>query len=288
MTDPPGHRLLTDTLLGPVRPGAAATLLSAVERIPDALARSAVSRPGGGSFRLTDHDIRCALDRSGVPVRPTPFAWSARTARRALGLAAVRSLVAAEARSPVEGVHAAVDRAINSLQEGQRPVSTMDRWLAGLPSAGRAAVQAEAVTWASRLWSALDWAAFEVPPVIGRDHWWDSPQSSLLALRSRAEVRAIVTDEEGERHSVHLVVLGGPRRDTIRSELSVVAMVEAIRRSDPLLPGRVVGWWPDSGHLVRMEVDQMALDTGVTAVAHTLAHVQAGATPVRSETKAAA
>ena len=26
-----------------------------------------------------------------------------------------------------------------------------------------------------------------------------------------------------------------------------------------LPPGRIVGWWPDSGHLVKVEVDQLAL-----------------------------
>ena len=105
----------------------------------------------------------------------------------------------------------------------------MGRWLAALPAAGLTAVQADAATWATRLWCALDWEAFEEPPVIGRDRWWDSPHSSLLAIRSRAEVRSVVTDGEGSPFSVHLVVLGGPRRPTIRSELSVLAMVEAMQ-----------------------------------------------------------
>ena len=136
----------------------------------------------------------------------------------------------------------------------------MDRWLAGLPPAARAAVQADAVTWATRLWCALDWTAFEEPPTIGRDHWWDSPHSSLLALRSRAEVRSVARDQAGSPLSVHLVVLGGPRRATIRSELSVAAMVEVL-----LLPharSRRVGWWGGGrtpATWSRVEIDQPAL-----------------------------
>jgi hypothetical protein len=156
----------------------------------------------------------------------------------------------------------------------------MDRWLAGLPAAGLAVVQAEAVTWATRLWCALDWSAFGDLPLIGRDHWWDSPHSSLLAIRSRAEVRSVGFDQEGHPFSVHLVVLTGPRRPTVRSELSVVAMVEALQAASSLPPGRVVGWWPDSGHLVKVEVDRASVTAGVEAVAHTLAGVEAPMAPM--------
>ncbi len=211
----------------------------------------------------------------------TPFAWSARTARRALGLAGLRALVTEAARSPIDGVTMAIDDAVRAARQGENAASPMDRWLAGLPPASRAAVQAGAVTWATRVWCALDWTAFEEPPTIGRDHWWDSPHSSLLALRSRAEVRSVARDQAGSPLSVHLVVLGGPRRATIRSELSVAAVVEVLCSPRSLPPGRMVGWWPDSGHLVTVEIDQLALDDGIAAVARTLASVRA--TPAEYE-----
>ena len=137
------------------------------------------------------------------------------------------------------------------------------------------------MTWATRVWCALDWTAFEELPTIGRDHWWDSPHSSLLALRSRAEVRSVARDQAGSHLSVHLVVLGGPRRATVRSELSVAAVVEVLCSPRSLPPGRMVGWWPDSGHLVTVEIDQLALHDGVAAVARTLASVRA--TPAEYE-----
>jgi hypothetical protein len=185
-------------------------------------------------------------------------------------------------------VRSASAGAIRSANEGQGSPTSMDRWLAGLPAAGLAAVEADAVTWATRLWCALDWTAFEDVPTIGRDRWWDSPHSSLLAIRSRAEVRAVGRDPSGEPFSAHLVVLTGPRRASVRAELSVVALVEALRAAPSLPPGRIVGWWPDSGHLVKVEMDQLALADGVSAIARTLARAEPAPVPFEEGTRAAA
>jgi hypothetical protein len=296
MSDPPpvgapGLHGLTNDLLAPFGPLAAphrAAVLETVARIPQELADLAVPRPGGGSLRLTDHDVRTALAPPERSPAPTPFAWSARTARRTLGLAAVRSLVAGEQRSPAEGVRATLAEGIRRARMGDGLASPVDRWLASLPTGGLAAVQSEAVTWATRLWCGLDWSAFDERPIIGRDRWWDSPHSSLLAIRSRAEVRSIALDPTGCPFSVHLVVLGGPRRPSIRSELSVVALVEALQAPASLPPGRVVGWWPDSGHVVKVDIDQAAVRAGVAAIARTLAPPEGAAVPFERETRAAA
>ncbi len=218
---------------------------------------------GGVSLRLTDHDVRVAL--TGEPNWDRPFAWSAPTARRGLGILAVRALVGGQVRTPTDGVRAAMAEAMR-ISQGQRPMSSMEGWLAGLGAAGRAAVAAEAVTWATRLWTALEWAALPPAPVIGQDRWWNSPRSSLLALRSRAEVRCTTHDADGAPLGVHLVVLGGGRRASVRDELSVVALTEALRANHDEVPGRVVGWWPDSGRLVRVDVNRAILERGLQTV----------------------
>jgi hypothetical protein len=76
--------------------------------------------------------------------------------------------------------------------------------------------------------------------------------------------------------SAHLVVLSGPRRATVRAELSVVALVEALR-SGPrgVPPGRIMGWWPDSGRFVTVTVEPITLDQGAATVARTLASLSA-------------
>ncbi len=113
------------------------------------------------------------------------------------------------------------------------------------------------MTWATRLWCALDWSSFASVPLIGRDHWWDSPHSALLALRGRADVRTA---------HAHLVVLSGPRRSSVRAELALVTLVESLRLRGGEGPGRVVGWWPDSCHLVRVEPEPSAITLGAEAV----------------------
>jgi hypothetical protein len=223
-----------------------------------ALARLAAGRRGAGG-RVTDHGIRVA----GVEeTDDAPFEWSARTARRAVGLAAVRALAAGRSRTPAEAVQARLAECAGMVERGDGPASGLDRWVAALGPAGRAAVAAEAVTWATRLWCALDWDALEGPLAIGRDHWWDSPHSALLALRGRAEVRTARAD---------LVVLSGPRRASVHAELSLVPLVETLRDGTRAAPRRVVGWWPDSGHHVRLDPQPWVLGLAADAVAQVLA-----------------
>jgi hypothetical protein len=295
MTEPWCPATLTAILLAPPDPVVieeCSAVMEAAKRIPRALADLAVPRLGRNTLRVTDHHVRTALAAETPANQNTPFAWSPRTARRALGLAAVRALAAGEARSPIDGVRRAVADAVRSFRDGERSAASMDRWLAGLAPAGLAAVEAEAVTWATRLWCALDWNAFEELPVVGRDHWWNSPHSSLLAIRSRAEVRSVTRDDDGNAYSTHLVVLGGRRRASVRSELSAVAMAEVLQSPRSLPPARIVGWWPDSGHHIKVDIDRTVLEEGAAAVARTMTRGEpsrkAEPTPFKGVIRAAA
>jgi hypothetical protein len=250
-----------DALLAPVPAVHPTAWRSALEEAKSELAGLAVRRAGAVRFRVTDHEVRTAFSVDGVadpgPARTAPFAWSALTARRSIGVAAVRLLLGGTARSPHEAVRGRLAESSQWVRDGSSSATQLDRWLDGLSPAGRAAVGAEAVTWATRLWCALDWSSFPSVPVVGRDHWWDSPHSALLALRGRADVRSA---------NAHLVVLSGPRRGSVRAELALVTLVEALRLRGDDVPGRVVGWWPDSGHLVRVEPEPAVLALGTEAV----------------------
>ena len=253
--------LLTEALAAPAPAGAPDLWRRAMDDARDALAALA-AQVRSGPPRVTGHAVRTAFDTAAPGAGgDAPFAWSARTARRPLGLAALRALVAGESGTPADAVRTRVaeaSRLVRAGVPGASATGSLDRWLAALSPAGRAAVGAEAVTWATRLWCGVDWDALEGPVVIGRDHWWDSPHSSLLALRSRAEVRTA---------AANLVVLSGPRRDSVRAELALVVLVESLRSRDGVAPGRVVGWWPESGLLVRIEPEPAVLGLGVAAVA---------------------
>ncbi len=253
---------LTGLLVAPLSPVDPVAWRAALDEATGVLAALAAAQCGADRLRVTDHEVRVAW-RAKEPgaAKGTAFAWSARTARRVLGLAAVRSLVAGRSCTPPDAVRERVAQSARLVRDGVEPISSMDRWLAGLTPAGRAAAAAEAVTWATRLWCALDWSSLGTRPIVGRDRWWDSPHSALFALRSRAEVRA--------GHS-HLVLLSGPRRDSVHAELALVTLVESLRAPAAGPPGRVVGWWPDSGHTVRLEPEPRVLALGVDAVSRAL------------------
>jgi hypothetical protein len=68
----------------------------------------------------------------------------------------------------------------------------------------------------------------------------------------------------------------------------VVALVEALLAPPLVPPGRILGWWPESGHLVKVEVDASVLAAGEAAIARTLAAVEAPATPGQEVARAAA
>jgi hypothetical protein len=234
-----------DALVAPVPAVDAASWRSALEEAKTKLAGLAVRRAGAVRFRVTDHEVRTAFTiDDALDLGPgQPFAWTSLTARRSIGVAAVRLMLAGSARSPLEAVRNRVAESSRWVREGSSSATQLDRWVDGL--------------WATRLWCALDWSLVPSPPVVGRDHWWDSPHSALLALRGRADVRSA---------NAHLVVLSGPRRGSVRAELALVTLVEALRLRGDDVPGRVVGWWPDSGHLVRVEPEPSVLSLGTEAV----------------------
>lgn len=246
---------LTDALVTPAAPIDLSAWQRAIDGLPRLLSGLAASS-GSDISRISAFDVRAAM-APGEVAPQRAFAWSALTAQRPLGLAAVETMLFGSGRSPSEAVREVVAAAVHRGGAG----SGLDRWLASLAPAGRAAVGAAAVTWASRLWSALDWDALPTPLVLGHDTWWESPLTSLLALRSRVEVRC---------GAGHLVVLTGSRRPSARHELSLVTLVEALRADDGRPPGPVVGWWPDSGHLIRVESEPAVLDMGIAAVGSVL------------------
>ena len=246
---------LTDLMQGSVAPPDPMAWRRALDDASSQLASLAVRRRGSGPFRVTDYDVRAALE-SGEFADTVPFAWSSRTARRPIGWAALRHLLRGAARSPSEAVRTRLAESSTLVRNGDPCASQLDRWVASLPPAGLATVGAAAVTWVTRLWCALDWAAL-ASPVVGRDRWWDSPHSALLALRGRADVRS--------EHAA-LVVLSGPRRESVRAELSLVTLVDTLRTGGRSAPGRVIGWWPDFGRAVTVEPEPAVLTLGARAV----------------------
>ena len=216
-----------------------------------------------GAYELAvarDHPERCA-------VRREEFSPSPRRCRRAIGVAAVERCVRGRASSPPKAVAEVLGSGLEDLAaaaeaHGVARPPWWAEWYAHLAVGGKVLVQAEATTWATQLWTALEWPRFGRPPVIGgRDDWWDCPGSGRLVLRGRAEVRAWA----GTRQAMLVVGTGFPGPGW-RAELAHRALVVALARGERSTPARVVGLWPASGLVRICEVDTAALSEAATAL----------------------
>ncbi|HTZ08078.1 MAG TPA: hypothetical protein VMB72_03335, partial [Acidimicrobiales bacterium] len=189
----PRARRLADVLAAPARMASGTEELGALRcRVADDLEALAGDLPDGERLQLDGHRLLLA-HRSPERCREPepPFAPSPRGCRRAVGVAAVARCVRGAGCAPAAAVAGVLAEAVADLEEPGGPARApwWARWYAGLPAGGRAVVQAEAVAWATRLVTAVEWGRFERPPVVGgRDDWWQS-RGAVLTLRGRAEVR---------------------------------------------------------------------------------------------------
>jgi hypothetical protein len=205
------------------------------------------------------------------------FTPTARRCRRAIGIAAVARCARGHASTPHEAVRSVLDAGLEDVDlfaggVGAPRPPWWAPWYAGLPRSGRSIVEAEAVAWATQLWTAVAWRLLGRPPTIGgRDEWWDLP-GGRITLRGRADVRAWA----GPRQA--LLVLGGRfPASSWRVELAFPALVSALVRGERGAPVRVVGLWPASGLSRTCDVDDRALSDAADALVSAVrAHVFAG------------
>ena len=263
---------LTEELLAPAPPLSGEDLDAVRRRIVDLLGPLAAELAGTERFVLDGYRLGIALRQpERCLVEQGAFVPSPATCRRAVGVAALARCLRRRAPGPAEAVAAVLGEALEEgagvTDAGQAPGPWWGRWFAGLGPGARAAVAAEATTWATQLWTALDWDRLPAPVVAGgRQDFWALPATRALALRSRADVRLRVDGRAA------LVVVGAGAPDpTSRAELLFAALVPALAGSAAAAPGRVVGLWPAAGALRVVAVDRRALDSAADQVATAVA-----------------
>ncbi len=203
-----------------------------------------------------DGQLRARVRRVGAAVGGAR--WTARAGGRAVGLAAVGRCARGAARTPVEGVADSLDGLLGDATRGLAGPGSLGERLARLAPRALAALRAEAVNWATRLWLAVDWGAIGRGAVFDwRDQWWDCP-GTPVALRGRAEVRM-------RSVGAHLTMRGGCPGPGAAVELGLSALVAALAASAP--PCRVAGWWPDCGRLLVVTVSRPLLERASDSVA---------------------
>ncbi len=210
-----------------------------------------------------------------------PFAWRPVFVRRSLGLAVVDACAHRRFRSPLDAVGPVVAEAVDQWRETGWRTYHWEPWVAGLAPGARAAVLAEAVGWASSLWSALDWSVIGgVPEIGGSDDTWVCPAVRTLRLKGRSELRVPLVAGtsaprvRGDGEAVALVsVSGGHPSDVWREELAYLALVAALRSPSRPVPARVLGLWPASGADRSVEIDEGALAAAADLVVAVVAAV---------------
>lgn len=262
----PKAATLTDEVLAPVPSLGAEDLRAVRRRLLGALGPLAAELPAGERLVLDRYRLRTALSRPELTGgADEPFAPSPARCRRAVGLAAVDRCLRRRAAAPAQAVaHVLAAGAEDAARaaSGELPRAPWwARWYAGLSAGAQAVVAAEATTWATQLWTALEWERLPVPVVVGgHDDWWDLP-GRRITLRGRAEVRLHV-----EGRSVLLVVGQGVPGAVSRSELVFAALTCALAGGARSAPGRVVGLWPAAGAVRAVPVGARTLDGAVDEV----------------------
>jgi hypothetical protein len=226
--------------------------------------------------------LRQARTRPETVAAPQePFAWRPAFVRRSLGLAVVEACARGRFRTPLEAVGPVVSEAVERWEESGWRTFHWEPWVAGLAPGARAVVLAEAVSWASSLWSSLDWSVFDpLPQIGGADDQWVCPAPRTLRLKGRPELRvplvpgAPADPTASARGTVGLVsVSGGHPPKAWPEELSYLALVASLRSPSRPVPARVLGLWPDAGADRSVEIDEAALMLAAERVVATVAAV---------------
>jgi hypothetical protein len=277
----------TRALVAPASDTIAEDALAAVHAdLVSRLAPLVAPMPPGSSPVVDLPLLRTARSHPERLVAPEePFAWRPVFVRRSLGLAVVDACARGRFRSPLEAAAPVLSEAVGRWEETGWRTFHWEPWVAGLAPGARAVVLAEAVGWASSLWSSFDWSAFGPRPEIGgRGDQWMCPAARPLRLRARPELRVPVlpsVGNAGDRGTVALVsIAGGCPSEAWREELAYLALVSTLSSPTRPVPARVLGWWPDAGTDRSVEIDLVSLTGSADRVVATVSAVVEARCPV--------
>ena len=253
------------------------------DRLVGTLAPMMDRLPQGDQVVVTLPLLRLARTGPELLAQPEePFSWRPAFVRRSLGLAVVSSCARGRFRAPADAVAPVADEAVAEWERTGWRTFHWEPWLAGLAPGARAVVLADSLTWATALWSSLDWGVFASPPQIGGvDDQWICPASRTLRLKARAELRVPLQPAPsrhrrggGSAPAAALVsVSTGCPGDGWADELAYLALAAGLRSTTRPVPARVVGLWPDAGSHASVDIDRQALDGAVDRVVTTVAAV---------------
>jgi hypothetical protein len=245
-------------------------MVSLRTRLGTELASAVEDSPEGERLRLDAFLLgRAGRDPDHFGVADEPFVASARNCRRAVGLGAVARCLGRPSLPPAPAVGDVLGMGVRAVEAGPDagvPLPWWAAWYTGLPPAGRSMVEAEAVTWATQVWTSLSWQRLARPVVGGADDWWECPGTRVVTLRGHADVRV-----RPPGRPAFLVVGSEVPAGNWRLPLAFPALVSALVRGPSAVPSRVIGLWPASGQVRILPVDLALLENTADAVLSTVA-----------------
>jgi hypothetical protein len=207
------------------------------------------------------HAPRMRLDafivEHGAAVKSTPFAWSARTARRSLGTRAARLIVSGDEPDVLTAAEHEIDRQCDRALRGLVRPGALAAWLAATKGPLRAECAIEAASWAAGLLMLLAPERTGIRVGIA-DAWFDIPgaRTTLHARRDAASPR-----RDGSRGGILRCSDGTPGLRAVDG-LVVDGLVAALSTPDVVPPSRVLGAWPDAGVVLSVEIDSISIRRG--------------------------
>lgn len=265
----PAGAALDDRLRDRLRERLAAGIVPIVERLP-----------AGEPIVVTLPLLRRARAFPDAPLLPEEaFVWKPAFVRRSLGLAVVEACIEGRFPTPMEAIDPVSDAAVAEWARTGWRTFHWEPWFARLPAGARASVLAEALGWATALWSAVEWNRLPRRPQVGGPaDQWICPAGRVVILKARSELRVrlaeVLPGSAGAMTvggSTALVsVSSGCPGATWAEELAYLALVAALRSPTRPVPARVLGLWPDAGIHAVVDMEDAVLTAAVERVIATV------------------
>ena len=247
---------------------------------PESMAR--VLSPGPDVVTCTDEMRRSLTDAlrhddasrrrvdawgcEGTPRRDEPFQWSARSARRLLGNAAVREQFRAPDLSVFDALELVLEEHLIRVANGFARPGSLGHWTSTLSDGARTVVIAEAASWAQQLWQlgGLFSTPWQIPVA---DSYYDVA-SARVTLRGRRDMVIV-----GEEAAILVRIRSGAPGSRSGTGLRVDLATHALAHPRGLVPTRMVGFWPDAGLAMSVDGTEENVHAGIRAIVKSLATV---------------
>lgn len=211
------------------------------------------------------------VERAGQPTGP--FRWNPMTARRVLGNAASRRVLAQPALSITEAVGDEIADQLLRATSGYCRAGSLAYWLSGESGPVHGLVIAEAVNWASATMEAAQQilSPWRIAP---SDAYYDVA-AARTTLRGR---RDLIIERRGERIIIRLRA-GAPGKSAgpgLRADLTI----DALASPSGSAPARIIGLWPEAGVCLAVDGTMDDLRAGARDLVRTAVARQRPRTPL--------